>query len=152
MKPSIKNQKNQLRKGDGFVKVKKRPLKERLILCAESHQDTMELIIFLLEMNGFKGIPCETTLAALQFARECRFDLYLVTDFFRDGPGLDLVQKIRLFDKQTPLLYFSHIAFSKEIEECVRASVQALLFKPYGIDELVETIRKLIEGDDSLLV
>src|SRR5689334_2632130 len=116
-----------------MLKAKEKPSIESAILCAESHQDIKELLVYFSEMNGYKVVPCETVLCALEFARGHRFDLYLITDTFKDGSGLDLVQKIRLFDKQTPMLFFSTMSFSEKMEELIRAGIQACMIKPYDI-------------------
>jgi len=43
------------------------------------------------------------------------FDLYPIGERFLDGSGFDLAEKIRSFDRRTPLVFHSTQAYQKDI-------------------------------------
>jgi DNA-binding response OmpR family regulator len=47
---------------------------------------------------------------ALKLARENDFDLYILASWLADGSGIGLGQRLREFDRVTPIMFFSGAA------------------------------------------
>jgi CheY-like chemotaxis protein len=92
------------------------------ILCAESYQDTREYLVICLDRLGYEVTPSDTVAECVELAASGRFHLYLIGERFPDGSGFDLVEKIRSFDGQTPLVFHSALAYSKDIERGMNAA------------------------------
>jgi CheY-like chemotaxis protein len=117
------------------------------ILCAEGHQDTREFLVIWLRLAGYNVTTTDTVAECVELAASRRFDVYLISDRFLDGAGFDLAEKIRSFDRQTPLILHSAQAYSRDIERGMKAGAQAYITKPSDAEQLLETISLWIKLD-----
>lgn len=120
------------------------------ILCAEGHQDTREFLVIWLGLAGYEVTPSDTIAECVELATSRRFDLYLISDRFQDGSGFDLAEKVRSFDRQTPLIFHSALAYPRDIERGMKAGAQAYVTKPSDPEKLLEAISLLIKPDARL--
>src|ERR1700750_203974 len=114
------------------------------ILVTEDHADTRELLAFVLAQTNCKGILADNTDQALYLAQTNSFDLYLLDNWIVGGSGIVLCKKLRELDSTTPILFYSGAAYERDKQEAFASGAQAYLVKPVDIDELVETVRRLI--------
>src|SRR5688572_28697069 len=68
------------------------------ILCTEDDSDTRELIVLVLDSQGFAVTCAESADQAIELARTRGFDLYLVDNRMPDLSGTELTEKLRDFD------------------------------------------------------
>lgn len=118
---------------------------KRQILCAESHEDTREFLVIWLGLAGYAVTAGDTIAECLELAASRRFHLYLIGERFLDGSGFELAEEIRFFDRLTPLVFHSALAYPKDIERGMKAGAQAYITKPSDPEYLIETIRQLID-------
>lgn len=121
---------------------------QRQILCAESHQDTGWFLVTWLGLAGYEVTLTDTAAGCIRLAATRHSDLYLIAGQFADGTGFDLAEKIRSFDRQTPLIFYSAHAYPADIERGMKIGAQAYLTKPSDPEELLRTIRLLIKAED----
>ena len=114
------------------------------ILCTEDDADTRELITFILRDGGFEVICTDNTDEVLKLARTQSFDLYLVDSWMPRLSGDQLTRKIREFDSETPILFYSGAAQESDKESARVSGAQGYLVKPAGGDELVAEVSRLI--------
>lgn len=114
------------------------------ILCTEDDADTRELIIFILRDAGFDVICTDNADEALKLARSQAFDLYLVDNWLPGLSGDQLTRRIREFDSETPILFYSGAAQNADKERALDAGAQGYLVKPAGYEELVAEVSRLI--------
>jgi DNA-binding response OmpR family regulator len=114
------------------------------ILFVEDNQDTREVVSLVLRVEGYKVTGVETVAEALQLAKSERFDLYLLDIKLPDGSGVELCKVIRGFDAHTPIVFFSANAYKADIRNALGAGAQEYLVKPCDLEELEETIEKLL--------
>lgn len=114
------------------------------ILCTEDDADTRDLIRFVLGSEGYEVVTSESAQEALSLAQSESFDLYLIDNWLPDLSGDGLTQKIREFDLETPILFYSGAAQESERESARASGAQGYLVKPAGIDELVDEVARLI--------
>jgi two-component system phosphate regulon response regulator PhoB len=119
------------------------------ILCTEDDADTRELITFVLSRNQCEVVTPETPALAIELARAAHFDLYLVDNWMPRMSGSELCEKLRLFDAETPVLFYSGAAFPKDKEEAYASGAQGYLVKPADNDELVAEVFRLIAESQS---
>ena len=72
------------------------------ILCTEDDPDTRDLLIFLLNHQGYDVVCTDNAEQALAIARSQTFDLFLVDSWLPDSSGANLTERIREFDNQNP--------------------------------------------------
>ena len=118
---------------------------ERRILFIEDHEDTRELVSFVLEASGY-SVTSETTVAgALQIAKNEKFDLYLLDNWLPDGTGFELCQRVREFDETTPVLFYSGAVFDSDKLAAIEAGAQGYLAKPCPYSDLLRAVTVLID-------
>ena len=117
---------------------------KRRILFIEDHEDTRELVAFVLEASGYR-VTSETTMAeALRLAAVNQFDLYLIDNWLPDGDGVELCERIREFDGTTPVLFYSGATRESDKVIAIRAGAQGYLAKPCPHSDLLRAIEGLI--------
>ena len=116
------------------------------ILYIEDHEDTRELVTLLLAQKDYEVITGSTIERGVALAGTEKFDLYLLDSWLPDGSGLDLCQRIRQFDKTTPILFYSAAAYATDHDLALKCGAQAYLVKPTQPSELCDMVTELIEG------
>jgi CheY-like chemotaxis protein len=114
------------------------------ILCTEDDGDTRDLITFVLNRNNCEVVTTETPFRAIELAKLTHFDLYLVDNWMPHMSGNELCEALRLFDSETPILYYSGAAYPKDIAEAYAKGAQGYLVKPADNDELVAEVLRLV--------
>jgi DNA-binding response OmpR family regulator len=115
------------------------------ILCTEDDLDTRDLIKMVLTQNNCEVITAETPVLALELARAAPFDLYVIDNWMPTISGTDLCEALRLFDSETPILFYSGAAYPKDKEKAFACGAQGYLTKPTANDELVAEVFRIIE-------
>ena len=119
-------------------------LSKARVLCTEDDEDTRELIRFALGAEGYEVVTTESPGHALSLAQSQDFQLYIVDSWLPGVSGDDLTMKIREFDSQTPILYYSGAALDSDRESAFASGAQAYLVKPAPLTKLVEEVSRLI--------
>ena len=99
------------------------------ILFVEDHDDTRSMIRLLLGHRGYQVETAQSADEGLELAQNKSFDLFLLDYQLGDGNGKELCQKIRQFDADTPILFFSasHPRIQQDAVEC---GAQGFILKP----------------------
>jgi DNA-binding response OmpR family regulator len=117
---------------------------QRRILFIEDHDDTRELVKFVLESKGYSVTSDTTVAAGLRLARASKFDLCLIDNWLPDAAGVELCEQIRSFDSITPVLFYSGAASDADRLFAMQAGAQGYLAKPCSFVVLIRTIESLI--------
>src|SRR5687767_445610 len=115
------------------------------VLYIEDHEDTRELVTLLLNQRSYEVITGASIESGMALAAAGKYDLYLLDSWLPDGSGLDLCEKIREFDKTTPILFYSAAAYAADRETALQSGAQAYLVKPSQPMELCDMVTDLIE-------
>jgi DNA-binding response OmpR family regulator len=116
------------------------------ILYVEEDQDSCELLVLLLGDSEHEVATANTKSEGLRLAKSGTFDAYVLGDWFSDGSGLELCRELRLFDPNTPIIFYSALSSDRDRQAAMSAGVQAYLIKPDGLEQIEPTIKRLI-GD-----
>ncbi|HEU4869500.1 MAG TPA: response regulator [Pyrinomonadaceae bacterium] len=115
------------------------------VLYIEDHEDTRELVTLLLTQRNYEVVSGSTIEGGIALAVAQDFDLYLLDSWLPDGSGLELCQRIRQFDKETPILFYSAAAYASDHDMALKCGAQAYLIKPSQPSELCKMVSELIE-------
>ena len=115
------------------------------VLYIEDHEDTRELVTLVLEQKNYEVVTGSTIETGVALAASQQFDLYLLDSWLPDGSGLDLFRQIRMFDKVTPILFYSAAAYEIDRDHALRCGAQAYLIKPSQPTELCNLVTTLID-------
>ena len=91
------------------------PLKARLkVLCVDDDEDSRVMLTTLLKLALIDAKAVGTGAEALSSIRAEHFDLYLLDAWLPDLDGFELCRRMRDFDPDTPILFFSGAAYEAD--------------------------------------
>lgn len=99
------------------------------ILFVDDHEDTRLVIITWLGVLGYEVRAAESGAEGLHMAQQERFDLYLLDSRFADGTGRELCEKLREFDPDTPIIFYSGES-PQRLKESMECDAQGYVVKP----------------------
>ncbi len=123
-------------------------VERRRILCVDDHEDTRDMMCFLLAEYGYEAVLASSVSDALESAKSGGIALCILDHWFTASNGIELCQQIRAFDPNTPIVFYSGAAREADIQKGLAAGAQAYLVKP-DFDGLKQTIDRLIDEADS---
>ncbi|HEV2666421.1 MAG TPA: response regulator, partial [Blastocatellia bacterium] len=116
------------------------------ILYVEEHAESCELLALWLGGYGYEVVSANTLSDGLRLAGSGNFAVYILSGKFIDGTGLDLCQQIRLFDSNTPIIFYSALTRDTDLVAAVNAGAQAYLIKPNDFEQIEPTIGRLVNS------
>jgi DNA-binding response OmpR family regulator len=114
------------------------------ILLVEDHEDTRECLVILLAHSKYQVEAASTVSEALKLVDAHPFGLFIFDSVLPDGSGVELCRRVRKFNQQTPIIFYSGLAYEKDITDALDAGAQVYLVKPVDLTELIESVEKLI--------
>ncbi len=114
------------------------------ILYPDDNEDACFMLSPLLGFSDIETTSTNTVDQALKLAQAERFDLYLLDTRFPEGSGLDLCRKLREFNSQTPIVFYSGDAREIDKANGLAAGADAYLVKP-NTDTVTATIFQLLK-------
>jgi CheY-like chemotaxis protein len=114
-------------------------MRQKRILCVEDHPETCELITAVLDDH--KVVFAESLQGAVEKIRSQVFNLFILNYNLPDGDGLELCHRIRMVDKETPIVFMTTYSTLTE-EDVQRAGATTLVRKgwPDFTDALLEGV------------
>jgi DNA-binding response OmpR family regulator len=114
------------------------------ILYADDNEDACFMLSILLGFSDIETTSANTIGEALRLAQTEYFDLYLLDTRFPEGSGLDLCRRLREFNSQTPIVFYSGDAREIDKAKGLAAGADAYLVKP-NTDTVPATILQLLK-------
>jgi DNA-binding response OmpR family regulator len=120
------------------------PLKAQLrVLCVDDDEDSRVMLTTLLKLAFIDAKAVGTGAQALSSIQTERFDLYLLDARLPDVDGFELCRRMRDFDPDTPILFFSGAAYETDKKKGIEAGANAYVIKP-DIDGLVSSVKQFV--------
>src|SRR5689334_15434012 len=116
------------------------PKTGKTILCVDDNHDACEIVQYLLRPSGTLVEVAQSVAEGCQKAQSNRYDLILLDYRLADGTGIDLLECVRGYDRQTPILFYSAEAHEEIIQQALAAGAQEYLVKPKDTGRLVERV------------
>ena len=80
-------------------------------------------------MSNYEVATAEGVASGLRLAQSERFDIYVFDTGLTDGAGTELCQKIREFDRATPIIFYSGET-PERLRSALRFGAQDYVIKP----------------------
>ncbi len=117
-----------------------------LVLVVEDDEEMNRLECELLELWGMEAISAYTGTEAVELAEKCEADAVLLDIMLPEMDGFEACRKICLQNnRHIPVIIISAL----DSDDCRRrgneVGADAYFAKPFDIDRLVETLKKLID-------
>jgi CheY-like chemotaxis protein len=97
------------------------------ILYVEDHADTRDLVSYVLTGANYVVALAENPEQATLLAKIASFDLYLIDNWMPGMSRIDLCSRLREFDADTPILFYSGAAYEEDKRAALAAGAQGYL-------------------------
>ena len=118
------------------------------VLCVDDDEDSRVMLITLLRHELIEAKAVGTAAQALSSIQTERFDLYLLDASLPDLDGFELCRRMRDFDPDTPILFFSGAAYEADKKRGIEAGANAYVIKP-NLDGLLGSIKQFVSRAES---
>jgi two-component system OmpR family response regulator len=118
------------------------------ILHVDDDPDVRLLMAGSLQEFGYVVLTAGTVAEALQLAKNLKFSLCILDVRLPDGTGIELCQRLRAFQPDVPIVYYSAYADEALQQEALSKCGDAYLQKPVSAAELEKTITRLLSRTD----
>jgi DNA-binding response OmpR family regulator len=126
------------------------PLPPRRILLVDDDSGIRQLYADVLARCGYRVDTAEDGASGWRALNASRYDL-LITDNTMPGvTGLELIKKLRSENMTLSVILASGTVSTEELNRCPWLQLDALLPKPFSIEELLETVRAVLRATDSV--
>lgn len=95
------------------------------------------------------GLSCETVVSAeeaLQRLQQSRYTLLILDLRLRAGSGVEVLQYARRIAPLMPVILITAYMATDEVQQALAIGVDAVLYKPFDIDTLLATVRRLLSA------
>ena len=113
------------------------------VLYVDDDEDSREMLRMLLESCSIETKAVGTAEEALSAIQAEYFDLYLLDGWLPDLDGFELCRKMRSYDSNTPILFFSGAGCEADKKMGREAGANAYVIKP-DISHLLGSITHFI--------
>lgn len=100
------------------------------ILFADDNEDMRFLVVTMLGASDYEVTTADCMASALALARKEAFDVYLLDSRLPDGTGTELCERLREFDRRTPIVFFSGDAYESDRQRALGCGAQGYVEKP----------------------
>ena len=121
-------------------------MSEPIILVAEDERDIRDLIVFTLQIKGFKVIDVPNGEEAFKKASEIRPDLILMDVRMPKMTGYEACQALKEQEstKDIPVIFLSAKGQEAEISTGLEMGAEDYFLKPFAPDELSQRVNKIL--------
>lgn len=115
------------------------------ILILDDNPDVCRIIQHVAEHAGFEVSIANTAVEAIRFLGENKIDALILELVLPDANGLDVVNYIRnLYTRHIPVLAVTGATAGFRINQALRQGVDFYIAKPVAVDQLLESLGKLV--------
>jgi DNA-binding response OmpR family regulator len=121
-------------------------MNEPLILIAEDERDIRELIMFTLQLSGFKVVDVPNGQEAVKKALEINPDLILMDVRMPKMTGYEACQALKAQEKtrDIPVVFLSAKGQEAEVNTGMELGAEEYFLKPFAPDELTARVNKIL--------
>jgi len=113
------------------------------ILCVDDDDECRVMLSTLLGLALIDAKTVGTGAQALSAIEREHFDLYLLDVRLPDLDGFELCRRMRDFDPNTPILFFSGAGFEADKKRGIEAGASAYVIKP-DLEAMLGSLRQLM--------
>lgn len=116
------------------------------ILHVDDEVDTLKVVKTILEKAGYKVVSSVSGKDALKEIELDNFDLMIFDLMMPDMSGWDLFSRITKIKSEYKVIFLSVLEISESrLKELKEFGVQDYITKPFGRDNLVARVKKVLE-------
>jgi len=117
------------------------PLKNYKILVVDDDDDLREIMFSIFESQGFTVLEADNGIKAYDIIVNQRIDMLISDIRMPGGDGLTLLQKVRAFNPEIPIVIFVTGFSDVSVSECIKKGARQVFPKPFNQKELVSYVK-----------
>lgn len=115
------------------------------ILLVEDEENIRETVKLNFELEGFEVVTAADGRVAIKHSKEQHFDLMVVDVMLPEISGFQVVEQVRLSDRETPIIFLTAKDQAADRIQGLKKGADDYLTKPFVFEELLLRVRRLIE-------
>lgn len=115
------------------------------ILLVEDEENIRETVKLNFELEGFEVVTAKDGREAIKHSKEQHFDLMVVDVMLPEVNGFQVVEQVRLSDRETPIIFLTAKDQAADRIQGLKKGADDYLTKPFVFEELHLRVRRLIE-------
>jgi two-component system alkaline phosphatase synthesis response regulator PhoP len=115
------------------------------VLLVEDEENIRETVKLNFEIEGFEVVTAADGRLALKHSQEQHFDVMIVDVMLPEVNGFQVVEQIRLSDRETPIIVLTAKDQAADRIQGLKKGADDYLTKPFVFEELLLRVRRLIE-------
>lgn len=115
------------------------------ILLVEDEENIRETVKLNFELEGFEVVTAKDGRQAIKHSKEQHFDLLVVDVMLPEVDGFQVVEQVRLSDRETPIIFLTAKDQAADRIQGLKKGADDYLTKPFVFEELLLRVRRLIE-------
>lgn len=115
------------------------------VLLVEDEENIRETVKLNLEIEGYEVVTAADGRKALKHSQEQHFDVMIVDVMLPEVNGFQVVEQIRLSDRETPIIFLTAKDQAADRIQGLKKGADDYLTKPFVFEELMLRVRRLIE-------
>ena len=116
------------------------------ILVVDDESADLNLARRSLEKQEHKVLSAGTAKEAIQYLRNSQVDVVVLDVMLPDGDGLDVLRKIRDFDKHLPVILMTSSSDSSTSIRAMKHGALDYLFKPIDVAKLRSVVGRALKS------
>lgn len=115
------------------------------VLLVEDEENIRETVKLNLEIEGYEVVTAEDGRKAIKYSQGQHFDVMIVDVMLPEADGFQVVEQIRLTDRETPIIFLTAKDQAADRILGLKKGADDYLTKPFVFEELHLRVRRLIE-------
>ncbi len=115
------------------------------ILLIEDEENIRDTVKLNLELENFEVVAVDNGREALRVIPEQHFDLLIVDVMLPEVDGFQIVEQVRLTDRDTPIIFLTAKDTAQDRIQGLKKGADDYLTKPFVFEELLLRVKRLIE-------
>lgn len=115
------------------------------VLLVEDEENIRETVKLNLEIEGYEVVTAADGRKAIKHSQEQHFDVMIVDVMLPEINGFQVVEQIRLTDRDTPIIFLTAKDQATDRIQGLKKGADDYLTKPFVFEELHLRVRRLIE-------
>lgn len=120
---------------------------QRILVIDDSKEIVRHLTKQVLPTFGFEALSASDGATGLKMIRSERPDLVMLDLNLPEMNGLDVLQALARESASTPVILMTGYGSEKDAIEAFRLGIRDYLVKPFTVDEVIETINKVLDQE-----
>lgn len=115
-------------------------LKKFTVLVVDDDLDLQELMSSIFEEQGFTVLSANSGLSAFELVKVNKIDVVVSDMRMPGGDGLSLLEKIRAYDPEIPVVIFVTGYSDVSISDCITKGAKTVFQKPFNQKDLINSV------------